>query len=434
MYNLLIKRRLEWILFAVLTILPPINYVAREYMGFFFVSKTLMLGLATVLIMLVVLRQRNRIGELIQADSINILLAVYLGLLVVSLFFTDNLMTAIAGKMYREEGLITIMMYFLLFLVARNIDDPDQKIYTGLLLAATLFAFFGIVQYLGIDFFREGTIARTRSESIFDNPNFYGSYLVLMLPLAIDKYIRKRSRWGLVVYAILLFTLFATMTRGSWIGAALALIFYALLWIRLSHRFKVDLKRYLWIALVSILVIVSFNVVSGGRFQERFQSIGGESMKVLAPEGVEQKDVPARAFIWKNVIQLVKERPLTGYGLENLGQVFTENVAEETREYVGYSVIIDRAHNEYLHIAVSSGVPSLLVYLLFIGRILWVAGSRIRRRLDLLPFFAAVIGYLIQASFNISVVTVAYVFWIFLGFLSSYKRVYKDRIARSNWF
>ncbi|QRN85486.1 O-antigen ligase family protein [Clostridia bacterium] len=416
------KLRLEWILVAALTILPCINYAA-QYSNLFHSTRTFGLNIATVFIMIVVFQQRRNIGDLIQLDRINILLAVYFGLLLVSLFFTENVLIAIVGKILRDEGLIAILMYLLLFLVARNIDKPDGKIYKALLIIATIFAFYGIFQYVGIEFFREGTMARTRSESIFENPNFYGSYLVLMLPLAIDLYLRKKSRWGLVVYAILLFTLLATMTRGSWIGGCLGLVFYGLLWIKKRGGLKVDLKRYLCIVLVSLLVMGGFNALSGGRFQERFQSINEESMKVLAPEGVETKDVPARAFIWKGVIQLIKERPLTGYGIENLAPAFSKKFDEEIMEYFGGPDIIDRAHNEYLHIAVSSGIPSLLVYLLFIGHILWVAGHRIRKRPDLLPFFAAVVGYLIQASFNISVVTVAYVFWIFLGFISSYKRV-----------
>jgi len=34
------------------------------------------------------------------------------------------------------------------------------------------------------------------------------------------------------------------------------------------------------------------------------------------------------------------------------------------------------------------------------------------------PLFSAILGYLVQAFFNISVVSVAYVFWVFLGLLA----------------
>jgi len=40
----------------------------------------------------------------------------------------------------------------------------------------------------------------------------------------------------------------------------------------------------------------------------------------------------------------------------------------------------------------------------------------------LLPVYAAVVGYLVQAFFNISVVSVAYLFWIYMGFLVNERR------------
>jgi putative inorganic carbon (HCO3(-)) transporter len=54
--------------------------------------------------------------------------------------------------------------------------------------------------------------------------------------------------------------------------------------------------------------------------------------------------------------------PLFGYGLETLDIVFTEWFCEDIIATYGSMWIVDKAHNEYLHIAVSTGIPSLVLY------------------------------------------------------------------------
>jgi len=80
---------------------------------------------------------------------------------------------------------------------------------------------------------------------------------------------------------------------------------------------------------------------------------------------------------------------------------------------------VDKAHNEFLHIAVSSGIPSLVAYLLFILLvIIYYLKSHTDSTLTI-PLFTAVMGYLAQAFFNISVVSVAFIFWAYLGLLTA---------------
>jgi hypothetical protein len=40
------------------------------------------------------------------------------------------------------------------------------------------------------------------------------------------------------------------------------------------------------------------------------------------------------------------------------------------QEFTGKKIIVDKAHNEYLQLAITAGIPALLIYLWFIGLIL----------------------------------------------------------------
>jgi putative inorganic carbon (HCO3(-)) transporter len=82
---------------------------------------------------------------------------------------------------------------------------------------------------------------------------------------------------------------------------------------------------------------------------------------------------------------------------------------------MGRLMTIDKAHNEYLNIAVSAGIPSLIAYLTLVFVVLKNSVSKEKNLL-----LAVIIAYLVQAFFNISVVSVAFLFWILLGRLVPY--------------
>jgi putative inorganic carbon (HCO3(-)) transporter len=80
-------------------------------------------------------------------------------------------------------------------------------------------------------------------------------------------------------------------------------------------------------------------------------------------------------------------------------------------------MIFDKAHNEYLQIAYASGIPALLVYLSLVFTVIKTSFKNLNNNPLMIPLLCGVIGYLVQAFFNISVVSVAYIYWIFLGAL-----------------
>ena len=92
---------------------------------------------------------------------------------------------------------------------------------------------------------------------------------------------------------------------------------------------------------------------------------------------------------------------------------FYDDVVAEIGRYLNY----DKAHNEYLNIAVTSGLPSLAVYLAFVVSSMKDAAKKLARP-EIETLFIAVVIYLVQAFFNISVPNTGYLFWLFLGLLS----------------
>jgi len=291
-----------------------------------------------------------------------------------------------------------------------------------MLISGVIVAVIGIMQKYGLDILPKNYVSinwHNVAYSTIGNPNFLGSYLVLLLPVAMYEFVGLKKWYGLVVYGVILYCLLATMSRGPWLGAMAAVgMFVLMLW--LVKKF--DWKRLGIVFVTSVALIGLFNVLGDGALFNRFGTIGSDIGEVVSGGENLEKAGSYRMFIWIRSLELVKENPLWGVGLEQLGYAFIDNYSEDMVQYWGRVMFVDRAHNEYLHIAVSTGIPSLLVYLTFLFMVLRDGWRNWRKDEILLPVYAAVIGYLVQAFFNISVVSVAYLFWIYMGFLVNEKR------------
>lgn len=324
----------------------------------------------------------------------------------------ENVGIAFYGNVYRESGYLSILAYFILFVYASISFEVDSKLMKLVAISVFLVSIYGILQYFDLDFIpRDMTRInwKKRAFSTMGNPNFFGAYLSLFVPVSFVYYLDSKKSLVLVYSLVLYVALLLSMTRSSWVGIFFTLIFIVI---------KKGLHSKEMTRLLISLVVVSFvvNEISGGVVFGRSLSTILDFRNLLSMEENFESGGSGRIFIWKRVIELIKIKPFFGFGPEQLGDAFDLYFGQEVLERHGRVLIYDMAHNEYLHMAVTTGLPSLFVYLGFLFHIL----KHGLKKLDdpfVFAIFCAVISYLIQAFFNISVVSVAYIFWIFLGIL-----------------
>ena len=111
-----------------------------------------------------------------------------------------------------------------------------------------------------------------------------------------------------------------------------------------------------------------------------------------------------RIEIWKQTLKVVPKNIIHGVGVDNF--VYILNGSPIIRN----KAIYDKAHNEYLQILATMGIFSLISYMSL--HFLIIKKSIKNKEIYLL---LPIIGYLIQAQFNISVIEVAPIFYIGLG-------------------
>lgn len=131
-----------------------------------------------------------------------------------------------------------------------------------------------------------------------------------------------------------------------------------------------------------------------------------------------------RLHIWKETLQLIKSRPLTGYGPDTLAYYFPHDAIEEITEGGAYNLYTDKPHSAYLGWAYGFGVPFLLILLGLFAvhfyrtlKSLWAkaAGTWTYKERYAAAFFAFFLGFLVQWLFNDSIVGTSVIFWPLMG-------------------
>jgi len=183
------------------------------------------------------------------------------------------------------------------------------------------------------------------------------------------------------------------------------------------HKIKLDSKVHKLVLIYGILIILStfVFVVSDNQFLERFFSIGKEVSRAI--NDGDEKAGANRVFIWKNSIMLIPNDPLLGAGPDNFGTVFMKAYGRIVRLELGYSKI-DKAHNEFLQLIITIGIPATIFFISLLIRIIKKSVSLLEKNVIIIPLLCAVVGYNIQALFNISIVGVAPIYFSVLGMLN----------------
>ncbi len=402
------------LLIVVLTVTPLI--IVPYSSDYFYFPKIYFVYIISAIML--ILWFLNRKSNRLNLDQVEKIIITYLFFVIISTIFSVNRMASVYGNFRREEGLFAILVYIYLFIAAKRNYVFSMEHMNFLLFSAAIVAVYGISQYFGFDPIPrdlERINWNKRAFATMGNPNFLGSYLTLILPISIFAYLYTHKNAYLLASGLIYLSLLCTMTRSAWLGSFVSVITL----ITYSIIYKLNKKNIVILLIIFIIITVGMDYMSSGKIIGRFSTIGTDFKNIIEQTSDYQKAGAGRIFIWKRVLKLILRKPLFGYGLETLDIVFTGHFYSDIIERYNRLIIFDKAHNEYLHIAVTTGILSLGAYLYFILSIIKRAIKNVNKDILIIPLLSSVIGYIVQAFFNISVVSVVYIYWIVLGILSN---------------
>jgi putative inorganic carbon (HCO3(-)) transporter len=339
------------------------------------------------------------------------------------------------GDFLRDEGLFTLLAYvFLVVIFAGLVESRMQaeQLVKWLLVSTVLVSLYGLIQYLGFNptrHFIESFNVNNVINSTMGNGNFLGKFLVLTGPLFAGYCLYKNEKKTyLLCFSALVFVLIAlvlSMARASWVGFACSALLFSCLAFRYGGTEKKKYVAFMAAAIAgAALVFLVFSASGFGSF-----NIGSRiAAKARAAFNLQQGYGSAtRLFIWRKAVPLIVERPWFGYGPDTHVKVYKEISLESFKRFKTLG-ILDRAHNNYIDIAIGQGLFGLFAYCgIIVSFLVWLwrrMKSELDRRLRMLLYavFSSYCGYLVNDFFSFSVASVSPTFWALMGLTYALQR------------
>lgn len=350
----------------------------------------------------------------------HIIALIFLLTIAISTLFSPYKDIAIFGNYDRNEGLIMWGVYIALFIISSRYLIINKKMINIIFIVASIMGIYGVFQFYGFDPIQKwalGTIKVSNSFGTIGNRNFYSTYICLFLFISMSIFIFKGEKRYLI-YSIFLFSgLLCSLTRGGW----LAFILFSIIGFMFIVKNKRALKRVSLVFIIFSVVFFVINLTSNNKITGRT-----DKSLIISESGNFNGSAGARINILKLSWKAFCDKPFLGTGPDTLKQRLSEDYPMEMLDYLlKYKQTIDKAHNEFLELAVSCGIFTLLSYLLLIILILIPIIKNFKDD-RCKTLFLVIIGYLIQSFFNISVIIVAPLFWIFMGYcvkVNGYKEI-----------
>lgn len=407
----------------------------------------------------------NLIKKEIKLNVFDCLVFIFLFLNIFVCIFSVDLETSIFGYEYRNEGYISYFTYYLIFLNCKNICNEKRiNNLLKLLLTIGVFQFFyGFLQIYFKDLVHPNLIygfTPNMASGFIYNPNFLGSYIVILLGIVVTKFLTNNNKYTLYLLLSIIFfmNLIFTQSTGPFLGFVTMYIF---LTIFLIIKKSLKIRRFI-ILTTSLLIcyfltnytmyinpnISNYDIIKeytiNYDIKQMIRALKGElrikkenstkknnnvidtniqsSTQIIekVPDIVPREDDldylgSRRFFIWRKSLTLVPKYFWFGSGIDTFGMVYKWH---DSANYY------DKAHNVYLQILITQGIFVLITYLLFLS-LLVVKAIRSNNRLawTLLMSF---IGYSVQSFTNISVVEVAPYFYMIAGLMLGATNIKKE--------
>lgn len=298
---------------------------------------------------------------------------------------------------YRTVIIEPLLFYLMLVTTLRSSKDI-RPLVDGFVFLGAILSFIALYHYFFIGEV-EATGGVQRMLAIYHSPNAMALFLGRVAPMAITLLLlgmpNKRNR---VFYGgaslLILVTLLFTYSRGAWFGVAAALVFVAL-----------------WRGQRSIMLL-------GGAGA----ALLGTAATLLGIERVfTQITTLQRVYVWQSALQMIRDRPLMGVGLDNFLYYYRER---------GYMVPdawaepdVSHAHNILLDFWTRLGLLGVLT-LGWLQITFWRRGTRLYRELagnDMQVFVLALMAGMVELlahgllDNSFFLIDLAVVFWFLYG-------------------
>ncbi len=324
--------------------------------------------------------------------------------------------TSIWGVPYAPEGLLILgLNSSVLFLAKRRLQPKLlTPLFIDILLtigcAVSLYAigeFFMLWPKI-TDIFQMGSKYHGNMTTI-GNRNFLGTYMTVLSAISIASILFYKMKRGYIYLSIITCGLLISQTRSAYVAFVVMMLIslYVVVRERKRRAAYMLLVVYLGLFIIGGIYLLT-NIFQDPRIVTRLTLLWQDIWNPTSESAGSD-----RMLIWKNAMTFISDHLFLGYGPDHFGIAYEQKIGS-------FDYMYQKAHNEWLHMAITLGLPYLMVYLsLLIIAVKQVVLNSQNQAYKLLGL--VLIGYTVQSMFNISVAGINTMYYLFLGMA-----LYKD--------
>ena len=338
----------------------------------------------------------------------------YISWSILSYFFSGvSKLDGLYGVFGRNTGLISATSLALLMLlsVLTSSKQNIKLISSVLVTTGFLSGCYGFIQSFGLDPY-DWTTEYTPVFGFFGNPNFQSAFMALTATSAVLLVFDNKS-WmkKFLLFLIAVLSIFNIYETDSQQG-------YLIFLITVSIGFYIILRR----RFSSVIFDFSFILISiGGLIVILMDLLRKSPWQSL----IYEESVSYRGDFWRAAWRMTADKPVFGTGPGGFRDNYTRYRDQTAVSRPFVEDITDSAHNYFLDIASSGGVPLFLAYVL-INILVLIKATRILNQNRLTQYHLVVvivcwIGFSIQSLISIENLGLNIWGWVLAGLIIGYK-------------
>ncbi len=339
-------------------------------------------------------------------------LASFFSIMVLSCFTGVDFNLSFWGDVERMLGAFHILHFFILYLIIVTVFRKWSD-WRNLYILSIVIAVFVSLKGMG-----DGV----KAYSTIGNTAYVSGYLIFNIFFSVLLFLKDRKSDYKWLYLLPLFVYFPHFTKlnttGALVGFGFSLIVLTFLYGILSKNKKI---KTITLSLFTILILFSYWSIT---HKDSDFVKNTPFVKNIRQIDLDKRTFQTRLISWKAGIKDLKDHPMLGTGHGNFAVIFDRHFDPTFYNYTRSETYFDRAHNNIIDIASTTGVLGLITYLSIFGAVGFYLISGYRSgKIDIHEFVitsSLLTAYFVQnlAVFDSFVtymglmVTLAYIYWM----------------------
>lgn len=336
---------------------------------------------------------------------------LFILLLTADCFYSVVPLKEALGSLWGWRKILLLPMSLVLF---NDTLWKDKFAYTISLFVATASLFCILFYFLQLNIHQQepGVLIRNHATQgmVFSATLF----LMTMFLLFKKDFLPHKRSWILFFILVILGTLiYMTPGRSGYLAFIVVTLYFVYMLFR-ERQYKI----------LFLVLLLPLSLLSSSHLVQERIALGVKEMNHVDPATIESSSMGLRMTVWKNTVELIKDRPFFGYGTGGFKEAYSEKI-KDNPEWEKH--LMHDPHNQFLKIWAEMGILGLIVFLSMLASTILQRSSKVYLHLGLGVLLAWCATSLFSSHF--STFTEGRFIYLWLGIMLANESGHLKRLA-----